>query len=206
MERNPLKWPIGCLGGLLVIIFYCLFTLASILLYPGPISPVIRYLSDFGNWGHSPVGAFFYNAGCILTGIALFIFYFGLSKWYTYDEKWRVIMLQFSQVLGFMSASALIMIGIYSEDSGRLHGFWSAAFFTLNFAVMILVNTSLLTHPKFIKPIALFGYSVTISSLVFDLTVGGPLVEWFTVFSSLAFAGFLVINMLRVFSSTRKVR
>jgi hypothetical membrane protein len=206
MERNPLRWPIGCIAGLLVVIFYCVFTLVSILLYPGPISPATHYLSDFGNWGHSPIGAFFYNAGCVLTGAALFAFYFGFSKWYTYDEKWRVILLQITQVLGFMSAAALIMIGIYSEDAGRPHGFWSAAFFTINFFVMILASTSLLTHPKFIKPIALYGYSVTVLSLVFDIAFGGPLVEWFTVFTALTFAGFLVANMLKVFGTTKKTR
>ena len=187
----------------MVIVFYCAFTLASILLYPGPISPTIRYLSDFGKYGVSPIGAFFYNAGCILTGAALFVFYFGLSKWYTYDEKWRLILLQITQVLGLMSAVALMMIGIYSEDSGRPHGLWSTIFFTINFFVVILANTSLVTHPKFIKPIAFYGYAVTLLSLVFDLTIGGPLTEWFTVFTALTFAGFLVINMLKVFGTTR---
>jgi hypothetical membrane protein len=204
MERNPLRWPIGCLGGLLVIVFYCVFTLTSILLYPGAVSPATRYLSDFGNWGISPVGAFFYNAGCILTGIALFLFYFGLSKWYTYEEKWRFVLIQITQVLGFISACALIMIGIYSEDAGRMHGISSAAFFTVNFFVMILASTSLLTHPKFIKPIALYGYAVTLLSLVFDLTIDGPLTEWFTVFTALSFAGLLVINMLKVFGAAKK--
>lgn len=187
----------------MVIVFYCVFTLVSILLYPEPVNPATYYLSDFGNWGHSPIGAFFYNAGCVLTGAALFAFYFGLSKWYTYDERWRVILLQVTQVLGLMSAAALIMIGIYPEDSGRPHGFWSAAFFTINFFVMILASTSLLTHPKFMKPIALYGYMVTVLSLVFDISIGGPLVEWFTVFTALAFAGLVVINMLKVFA-TRK--
>jgi hypothetical membrane protein len=206
LERNPLRWPLGCIAGLLVILFYCIFTLISVLLYPEPVSPATYYLSDFGNWAHSPTGAFFYNAGCVLTGAALFAFYFGLSKWYTYDERWRFILLQITQVLGLMSAIALVMIGIYSEDSGRLHGLWSSVFFTINFFVMILVNTSLITHPKFIKPIALYGYTVTVLSLVFDLTVGGPLVEWFTVFTALAFAGFLVINMLKSFSTKKRAR
>ena len=206
MERNPLRWPIGCIGGLLVIVFYCVFTLTSIILYPGSISPTTNALSDLGNWSHSPVGAFFYNSGCIITGVALFIFFFGLAKWYTYDEKWRFFLLQITQVLGFMSAIALIMIGVYSEDSGRIHGLWSSVFFVINFFVMLLANTSLITHPKFIKPIGLYGYSVTVLSLIFEFTIGGPLVEWFTVFTALAFAGFIVINMLKVFGNAKRTR
>jgi hypothetical membrane protein len=206
MEKNPLKWPISCLGGLLVILFYCIFTFISILFYPGPISPAVNALSDLGNWGHSPVGAFFYNSGCILTGVALFAFYCGFSKWYTYDEKWRFILIQITQVLGIMSAIALMMIGVYSEDSGRIHGVWSTIFFTINFFVMILANTSLLAHPSFIKPIAIYGYSVTLLSLAFEITVGGSLVEWFTVFTDLAFVGFLVINMLKAFPAAKRTR
>ncbi len=202
MRQNPLKWPISCVGGLAVIVLYCIFTFISAVLYPSPYGPATNWLSDLGSWSGNPGGAVFYNVGCVVTGLALFPFYIGLYVWY--DTKiWRRILLTAGQVLGLGSGFSLIMIGVFSADSGAPHLFWSAAFFTLNFIVVLLVVTSIMTHPKFMKPIGVYGYLVTLASLIFDFTVGGPLVEWFTVFSALGFAGLLVIDMLRMSSSAR---
>jgi hypothetical membrane protein len=197
MERNPLKWPMSCVGGLAVIVLYCVFTFISAAMYPAPYSPATNWLSDLGSWSGNPRGAIFYNVGCVVSGFALFPFYLGLYVWYD-SVVWRRVLLTVGQVLGSCSAFSLMMIGVFSADSGAPHLFWSAAFFTLNFIVFLLVTTSLITHPKFMKLIGVYGYIITIASLVFDFTVGGPLVEWFTVFTALGFAGLLVTNMLRV--------
>jgi hypothetical membrane protein len=196
MERNPLKWPISCIGGFAVIVLYCVFTFISAILYPPPYGPATNWLSDLGSWSGNPRGAIFYNVGCVVTGLALFPFYIGLYLWYD-SKTWRRIVLTTGQILGLCSAFSLMMIGVFSADSGSPHLFWSAAFFTLNFVVVLLVVTSLMTHPGFLKPIGAYGYLVTIASFVFDFTIGGPLVEWFTVFTALGFAGLLVVNMLR---------
>jgi hypothetical membrane protein len=187
----------SCVAGLMVIVLYCFFTLTSAALYPPPFSPVANWLSDLGSWSGNPSGAILYNVGCVVTGLALFPFYIGLYTWYD-GKKWRRILLTAGQILGLCSAFSLMMIGVFSADSGKPHLFWSAAFFTINFIVVLVVVSSLVTHPKFMKPIGIYGYLVTVASLVFDFTVGGPLVEWFTVFTALGFAGLLVINMLRV--------
>jgi len=63
---------------------------------------------------------------------------------------------------------------------------------------LILVNIALLWHPKFLKVIAVYGFSVNALSLGFELAVGGPLVEWFTVFGSLWFVALLSFNTLRL--------
>jgi hypothetical membrane protein len=139
----------------------------------------------------------------VVTGLALFPFYIGLYRWYD-GKKWRRILLTAGQILGLCSAFSLMMIGVFSADSGKPHLFWSAAFFTINFVVVLVVISSLVTHPKFMKSIGIYGYLVTVASLVFDFTVGGPLVEWFTVFTALGFAGLLVINMLRVTYAGKK--
>jgi hypothetical membrane protein len=199
MEWNPLKWPISCIGGFAVIVLYCVFTFISAVLYPPPYGPMTNWLSDLGSWSGNPSGAIYYNVGCVATGLALFPFYMGLYKWY--DARiWRRAMLATGQVLGLCSAFSLMMIGVFSADSGKPHLFWSAAFFTLNFVVILVVITSLITHPRFMKLIGFYGYLVTFASLIFDFTIGGPLVEWFTVFTALGFAGLLVINMLNVVS------
>jgi hypothetical membrane protein len=100
------------------------------------------------------------------------------------------------QVVGLCSALALIMIGVYSEDQGSPHMVASSTFFLLNFIVLILVNLALLLHSDFWKPLAIYGLAIDFLTLGFEIMMGGPLVEWFTVFGSLLFVGLLSINTL----------
>jgi len=72
LARRLSKWLVLPVAGVLVILFYCAFTLTSIALFPRPVNPLNDWLSDLGNSSYSPRGAIFYNTGCVLTGIALF--------------------------------------------------------------------------------------------------------------------------------------
>lgn len=184
------------MSGIAVIVLYCTFTFTSLALYPTPYSPVTNWLSDLGNSSFNPVGAVFYNIGCILTGVALFPFFAGLYKWYTH-EKWRKISLIATQIVGFFAAFSLVMIGVFSEDVMEQHVFWSSVFFVLNLVVLILVGLSLFTHPSYIKPIAYYEFVVAGINLVFVLVYNTTLFEWFTVFTALGYVGLLVYNMFK---------
>lgn len=195
MKLNPRKWPLATLSGVLVILLYCVFTLISWAFYPVPFSPWNNYLSRLGNFDYSPFGAYFYNFGCVLTGAALVPFFLGLNKWHSEGRLSKILLIG-GQIVGILSAIALIMIGIFSEDQGSPHMTASSTFFVLNFIVLILINVALLWHPKFLKVIAVYGFSINVLSLGFELAVGGPLVEWFTVFGSLGFVALLSFNTL----------
>ena len=195
MNLNPRKWPLTTISGILVILLYCTFTLASWAFYPEPFSPWTNYLSRLGNFDHSPFGAYFYNLGCVLTGAALVPFFWGLNKWHSERRLGKILLIS-GQIVGVLSAIALILIGIFSEDQGSPHMTASSTFFVLNFIVLILVNAALLWHPKFLKVIAIYGFLINVLSLGFELAVGGPLVEWFTVFGSLGFVALLSFNTL----------
>jgi hypothetical membrane protein len=184
-------------AAIFVIVFYCAFTLTSIALFPTAFSPVVNYLSDLGNSTFNPRGAWFYNAGCILTGLALFPFYAGFYEWYT-PERRRKLLITATQIVGFLSAFSLIMIGVFSEDSMTQHLFWSEFFFIFNLLVLILANISLLTRPKFIRPIGYYGLAVAVVNLLFVVLTSTPLLEWFTVFTALVYAGLLAYNSLKL--------
>jgi hypothetical protein len=185
-------------AGIAVIVLYCVFTFTSWALYPTLYNPVDNWLSDLGNSKGNPSGAIFYNLGCVFTGIALFPFFGGLYKWYT-DFKTRKIAIMIAQVVGFLAAFSLIMIGVFSEDFGGLHLLWSSTFFVLNFVVVLLVSLSLYTHPCYLKPITYYGFSVAIINLLFGLVYDNPIFEWFTVFSALGFVGLVVYRMFKKF-------
>lgn len=191
------KWPILSVAGVLVIVFYCAFTFTSIALFPGPFSPVTNWLSDLGNSSYSPRGAVFYNVGCILTGLALFPFFAGFFKWYA-DDRRRKVQMIVTQAVGFVAAFALIMIGVFSEDYGALHGFWSDVFFILNLIVLLFANVSLMTHRRFIRPIGYYGLAVAVINLLFVVASSTPLLEWFTVFTALGYVALLSYNTLRL--------
>lgn len=154
-----------------------------------------NWLSDLGNSTSNPRGAIVYNLGCILTGIALFPFFVGLYKWYT-NERWRKISVQISQAVGCIAALALIMIGVFSEDSGSLHILWSSIFFLLNLIVLIVMGVSLLTHAKR-RIIGVYGLVVAAINLMFVVTSDTPILEWFTVFTALGFVGLLSYSTVK---------
>jgi hypothetical membrane protein len=185
--------PVLPIAGVLVIVFYCAFTLTSIALFPRPVSPPRVWLSDLGNSSYNPQGAIFYNVGCILTGLALFPFFAGIYYWYT-NERWRKLLIVITQAVGFGAAFALIMIGVFSEDAGAIHHSWSVAFFVLNLIVLILANVSLMTHAKFIRPVGYYGLVVGVVNLLFVGLAYTSLLEWFTVFTALGYVALFSYN------------
>ena len=197
MKVNIQKWLITTLSGLMVILIYCIFTAVSWILYPAPYGPVTHYLSRLGNFDYSPIGAYFYNLGCILTGLALVPFFLSLRVWYS-EPKFQRFLLFTGQLFGVLSSFALILIGVFSEDQGTPHMTASSTFFVLNFIVLILISLALLWHTKFFKPIALYGIAICLLSLGLELSIGGPITEWFTVFGSLVFVGLISMNSLRL--------
>jgi hypothetical membrane protein len=190
-----MKRPLAAVCGFLVIILYCTFTLIAWALYPFEFAPWSHYLSRLGNFNYSPFGAYFYNLGCILTGVAIIPFLVGLTNWYSNNRASKGVLI-LGQILGICSAIALILIGVFSEDQGAPHLTASSTFFLLNFVVLILINIPLMLQRRFIKVIGVYGLMMTILSLPLEIFLGGPLVEWYTVFGSLIFVGLLSYNTM----------
>jgi hypothetical membrane protein len=199
VSRNLWRLRVLPIAGILVIVFYCAFTFTSIALFPRSVNPLNDWLSDLGNSSYNPTGAIFYNVGCILTGLALFPFFVGFYSWYT-DERWRRSLIVITQVLGFIAALALMMIGVFSEDAGAIHHLWSIVFFVFNLLILILANVSLITHSKFVRPIGYYGFVVAAINLLFVGLAYAPILEWFTVFTALGYVAFLSYNTFRISS------
>ncbi|MHA1385751.1 MAG: DUF998 domain-containing protein [Candidatus Helarchaeota archaeon] len=143
MEWNPLKWPLSVLSGVLMIVFFFIFTLTAVALFPpfninlgpfdfwamGPYNIVTNYLSDLGNYIFNPRGADFFNYGMIIVGIMIFLFFIGIMKFIEQNEHQTLV--KIIRFLGFAAAIALIMIGTFSENAPTpLHELWSLLFFT----------------------------------------------------------------------------
>jgi len=190
--KSLTKLPLATLFGIMVIITYCVFTAVSWAFYPESFAPWNNYLSRLGNFEYSPFGAYFYNWGCILTGIALIPFFVSLVVWRNGTSIQKFILV-IGQMFGFASAIALIMIGIYSEDLGSPHMTASSIFFIINFVSLIVLSIALILNKRFPKKYGVFGIGVSLSSLLLEFIFGGPIVEWYTVFASLTYVGLLAI-------------
>ncbi|MDF1540018.1 MAG: DUF998 domain-containing protein [Candidatus Thorarchaeota archaeon] len=182
--------PLVTLFGIITISIYCLFTMVSWAFYPESFAPWTNYLSRLGNFDYSPFGAFFYNWGCILTGIILIPFFISMAIWWS-EKRIQMYTLILGQIIGLASAIALVMIGIYSEDSGSPHMTASSTFFIINFVTLIVLSIGLILHNEFPKLVGVLGIGVSLSSLLLEFVVGGPITEWYTVFASLTYVGFL---------------
>jgi len=197
MEFRVGKYPLTTISGALVIIIYCVFTLVSWAFYPDPYGPITHYLSRLGNFNYSPFGAYFYNWGCILTGIALIPFFISLKVWWTDNIAQRFIMV-LGQVLGVASAFTLMAVGVFSEDQGAPHMDASGTFFLILFFVLLLMIVALFLNPSFNKIFGLYGLFSTLSSLVMAFTIGGPITEWYSVFGSLLFVGLIAYDSMKL--------
>jgi hypothetical membrane protein len=168
------------------------------MLYPGVINPLKDYISYLGDYGRNPIGANWYNLGCIFGGVSIVIFSVGFGIWYTENQIQRLLIL-ITQIAGICDGIMLILVGIFEQGS-ELHGTMSSLFFIVNLGFFSFSLLSLFPHPKFFKMIGVFGIIVTFFNLSYSLglheifDIPNPLIEWTTVFTALGYILFLVIN------------
>lgn len=205
MELNRFKLLDSGIAGILAIIIFCIFTFTAFALFPAGYTPVNNWLSDLGNQNLNPDGFIFFNIGCILTGLILIPFFIGLRKWYT-TKKWQKNLLIAAQIIGIFSAFALIMVGVFPEDTGANHMYAAISFFISLLLVLIIGNISLLNHEKYKKWIGYYGFFAALVDLTLIIlviltlngiqsSISAHLVEWLAVFISLGWIGLLVYNM-----------
>ncbi|MBN1217119.1 MAG: hypothetical protein JXA99_16990 [Candidatus Lokiarchaeota archaeon] len=196
MKLDRLKYSITTITGISLIISYVTFTIFSILLYRENWTPIITRISDLGSidYGNTPLGAFLFNLGAIITGFLLYPFYLGLCIWYKNlkEEKKRKLLI-ITLLCGCLSATCLILLGVFPIHTDLIHIFWASGFFLLYQLVSILIGISLRSHEKFMKIIAYYGWSIGIVNFLFIVTQA-PILEWLSVLSALPLVGLLAYN------------
>jgi hypothetical membrane protein len=212
MELNPLKWPMTCIAGITMIIAFFIFIPISVALFPnmnlliyiappriiyfGPYNIVKNYLSDLGNYFFNPIGANFFNIGLVLIGLLLFPFFYGIYQFW--EDTPHKNLLKLCRIIGFASAIALIMIGVFSENSPfPLHELWSMIFFALILIVMGISGYAILDDDNFMKFSSYYAFGAIFFNIFFMAT-GSPFLEWITVLTALAYAGLLIIDILKM--------
>ena len=206
MEKNPFKWPLAVIAGILIWLSELIFNLPAVLLWPGGYSPLKNSHSDLGGTGphptrgslNSPLGAQFYNSGQVFLGLAIILFAGGLYMFYT-EERWKKTLLILGQIFGILAGIVVIMNGIYSIDFQPQHGQWSQVLFISIFLAELFVNISLLYHSEIKKPIPIFGLIAAVLNLLivalYDILDPPFLLEFIAIYIAETWIGLIAINI-----------
>ena len=199
----PRKWPISVVSGIFVIIIFWSGAIISMLFFPTTYNPFVNWMSDLGSHSKNPKGSFFFNIGCIISGVAMFPFFIGLYEWYIGGRRNKILTM-LTQVAGFYTALAMIMVGLFPEDNVEIHIFWSISLFTISVLTFILPSIALYKY-KFTRNIAIFGFIATIINLILWFCII-PIMEWVTIIFSFCFIGIIITSMQRRIERLRFVR
>ena len=196
-----MKISLTNVGDILGIVIFFIFTLASRTLYNGPYSPFNNWLSDLGNSSKNPSGYIYFDIGCILLGFAVIIQTVGLVRWKTINRNQDNLIL-ISQYCGLLMAIAVIMVGIFSEDYGRIHYIVAAVFFALLLIFMTIINIGTKTDTKYIKWIWYYAILSILTNVTFIFTfilgLDIYILEWLVVFSGSIWMVLISYNALKI--------
>ena len=203
------NYSLSAVTGLVAFIIFTAFTITSVILYPTHYNPLYDWLSNLGNINLNPSGAFFFNGGCIISGLILIPFFVGLYAWKPQRTLGKILLL-IGMVIGIFASISLIMVGIYPETQIIHHVQAATAVFSSLFLIIIVINLALFENPKFIRGVAYFGILAVLIDITFQYMVASnssmlavfnpstaiPGLEWASAFLSLSWLALLALNML----------
>ena len=199
------RWPWGTLFGFAAVGFYITFTIIAISRYPQRISPLDSYLSMLGNAELSPDGASIYNLAVILMGLAEVPFFVAIyASYLRYSQIWLLLV---GLLAGLINGVAIFMTGINPLSlTGDIsaHVTWSYIIFFSMIPVLVAFSLTFWKAKGISRYIGIYGFAVCAIDIVFLVTllsghIGaglGPIMEWFSVFSYLAWIVFISLDVL----------
>jgi hypothetical membrane protein len=182
------------LAGWLGALVYLLCALTAFVFYPHHFDPIHNWLSDLGDTLVNPTGAIFYNTGCIVTALLLAALYLSLDIWRNGDYVLSRL-LAIGQISGLVSSFALILTAVFNiGQNPRPHSLFSMLFCVGLTWFLAFTNTALLRHPRFLKPLGVFGFAVGVVDMVYGVFINRPVAEWITISLFIVYVLFLVNN------------
>ena len=213
MKKNPFKWPISALWGVVVVFLEMTFILTAILLWPTssePFSIFTNYHSDLGNSTpgyNSFLGAMYYNTGLAIQGTLVIMFFGGLYVLSPENDE-RNIKLTIGQIFGIITGVAWLMCGVYPEELLLMHLLWALIYFIAFIPAMILVSIEIIKDSEYSNSIGYFGLIAAIIDILFILLAGAidnetllPFIlfmEFAMVWSSELWVLLIALNVLKV--------
>jgi hypothetical membrane protein len=194
--RQFRRCPLSLQMITIILPIFTILVAISIGLYPD-FSFIDNHMSALGSSSGNPNGYLYFIVACIITGVLLFPYFFGLRRWRT-DDKILNVCLYIVIGIGFIASFGIIMQAIYRTDFWPAHFYWSAVHWAGDALLLMVAPFVMLRHEKFYKPIILVGIVATVFNVYYIATIGQDAwVEWITAISSLVFAALIAINMVK---------
>ncbi len=110
------------------------------------------------------------------------------------EEKTNIRLIDATIAVGFLSSFSLIMIGVFFEDWGDIHHFWTILFFVLMLLVKILAGV-ITWRLGFDKYVPIYGWVIIIFDAIVLFTNNSfAVIEWISVFTALGLVGIISYN------------
>jgi hypothetical membrane protein len=97
--------------------------------YPWGFSPAANWISDLGDTLLSPRGAVYFRLDMIALGGLLTAFFVGLRAWWRGQSRFVRLLVLVGQGSGLVSAVAIVMTGVFSENHAAEHALWATVLF-----------------------------------------------------------------------------
>jgi hypothetical membrane protein len=190
------SWPLSAQLITIIIPVFTTLVIISIILFGPTFSFVGDHMSTLGSQGANPRGFIYFDVACIITGILLFPYFYGLRRWRT-DNRLLNASLYVIIGIGFIACFGIIMQAIYRADFSIEHFYYSAIHWVGDALLLMVAPIALLLHKKFYRPIIIVGLIATGFNLYYVLTWGHDAwIEWITAITTLLFAALIGANMI----------
>lgn len=192
------RYALSFVASMIAIVCYLTLSLLAFSRYPAPFSPMSNWLSDLGSADLNPRGATFYNVGIIATGLALALFFLGLSRWKLDGSQIQRNMLLFTQGFGILGAVSMIMSGVYPITFADIHSFFSIALYVLLGTAFAFSVAALRYHSAYPRWLLALGGVVALVDVLSGVFHTVYALEWVTVALFLCYVGLVGIETNRV--------
>ncbi len=191
------SWPLCAQMITIIIPIFTILVIISIYLFGPSFSFVDHHMSTLGTQSANPNGYLFFDIACIITGILLYPFFYGLKHWATEDKVLNYILYLIIGI-GFIASFGIIMQAIFRGDFGYLHFIFSAVHWVADFVFLAIAPIPLLRHRKFYRRNIIVCIIATVFNFIYVISIGAyPWIEWITAVLSLVFAVLIGVNMVK---------
>lgn len=190
-------WPLSAQVITIIIPVFATLVIISILLFGPDYSFINDHMSTLGAQYANPQGFVYFDVACIITGILLVPYFFGLRRWRT-DDKILNVSIYVIMGIGFIACFGIIMQAIYHADFWPEHFYYSAIHWVADVFLLLIAPIVLLRSKKFYRPIIVVGLIATVFNVYYVATWGeNGWIEWITAISTLVFAALIGANMVK---------